>query len=217
MRYAEAAFLANYLQTLGEWDARASVRIQQRGAVIGVFGAPPTNCISFVALPLLAAPMDSDKALVDHTVSAGRLRDIIGDVSIPGIGERLVRLPDAVTGPAELSVLPPGDGWEALDQTRAGFLARIVEEATTDFKRRIPEGKANSDEAQRVAQEIWSRPGWSDVPIRALHTARRLGFLAKSDAPVQAAKLQGWARLATPAGQVFAQESVGNLSLRLLF
>jgi hypothetical protein len=41
MRQGEATFLASYLPVLQEWDARVSVRMQQRDSVIGVYGSPP--------------------------------------------------------------------------------------------------------------------------------------------------------------------------------
>ena len=53
MRHSEVVFLAAYLKQLVDWDARACVRIQQRGSAAGFFGAPPTGCISFIALPFV--------------------------------------------------------------------------------------------------------------------------------------------------------------------
>ena len=215
MRQAEAAFFANYLRVLIEWDARASVRIQQRGAVIGVWGAPPTECVSFIALPLSSAgePLD---AITDRTVSAGRMRDCLGDVTARprGFAGRSINVPEPVSGPIELMRLPPKSDWEPGMTGTADHVSPIIDAAIAEFRARVPEDR-NIERAQRVADEIWSRPGWSGVPIRALHTAKSLGFLAKPDAPVQALKHPGWSRFITPAGQVFSPEEIGTLSLRL--
>jgi len=213
--HAEAAFLARYLKTLVDWDARASVRVQHTGRAMGVFGSPPTGCITFIALPL-AVVGELNPPVADRTVSAGRLRDIVGDVSYDR-GPIVMAMPDAVTGPAELAVLPPGAGWELVGNGgAAGELGAVVDESIAEFRRRVPTN-TGAEISQRTAEEIWSKPGWSGLPVRTLHTARKLGFLSNADAPVKAAKAPGWTRLATPSGQVFTSDQIGNLSLNLIF
>ena len=69
------------------------VRVQVRGAVLGVYAPSPLDVLAFVALPLVAAADES----IDRTVSAGRLRDILGDVSRLGPSTQLI-LPDEITG-----------------------------------------------------------------------------------------------------------------------
>lgn len=216
LRYPEATFLAGYLRVLVEWDARACVRLLQRRAVVGVFGAPPTGCLSFVALPLVTGDLDAPAPVADRTVSAGRLRDIIGDVTVRVDQDRIVQIPEAVTGPAELALLPPSDGWEASGSSAARTVVEVVDQAVAQFKSRVPNSQTDPEIAEREADRIWSRPGWEGIPIRALHTAKALGFLTNLDAQVAAARLPGWSRFSTPAGQVFTPDEVGTLSLRLL-
>lgn len=217
MRHSEVVFLAAYLQKLAEWDARGCVRLQQRGSFVGVFGAPPTGCISFIALPLSSAGEASEQ-VQDRTVSAGRLRDIIGDVSRAprGFAGREIRIPEPVTGPLELMDLPPSAGWQVTGEGVASDALVDVEAAVADFASRAGEpGSIPDDQAQRIANEIWSRTGWGGLSVRVLHTASRLGFLSNEEAAIKAATGDGWQRLATGAGQVFARDSVGNLSLPL--
>ena len=210
----DAAFLAGYLQVLIGWDARACVRIQQRGSAIGFFGSAATGCITFVALPL---PHSHDEDGRDVTVSAGRLRDVLGDVTSPKEGHiRELRIPDPVTGPLELLDLPPLTNWEVNATAVASDVLEPLDVAVAEFKRRVPPGGLVSPaESQRVAEEIWSRPGWAGVPLRAIHTAKALGFLANATATVRSAKVPGWSRLATPSGQVFTPDSARNLALPL--
>ena len=215
MRYAEVVFLASYLNHLTEWDARASVRITQRDRVVGFFGAPPTGCITFIAVPLSSAA-EEEEVVHGRTVSAGRMRDVLGDVSRPprGFAGRRLRVPDPVTGPLELLSLPPLSGWQGTDSTTAGALSPLIDDAMIEFRRRVPpDAGVDAAAAQRVAEEIWSRPALSEVPIRAVHTARRLGFLAKDSASVDMAAAPGWTRLSTPSGQVFTSEGASYLTL----
>jgi hypothetical protein len=218
MRHAEVVFLASYLNSLTEWDARASVRIVQKDRVVGFFGAPPTGCITFVAVPLSSAG-EPEEVVHSRTVSAGRMRDVLGDVSLPprGFAGRRLRVPDPVTGPLELLTLPPLSGWERTASTTAAELSPLIDDALAEFRRRVPQD-ANVDAAaaQRVAEEIWSRPALDGVPMRAVHSAHRLGFLSKESATVDAAATPGWTRLATPSGQVFAAEGTSNLTLGAL-
>ena len=100
----EAAYLAAFLGRVVGWDDRAAVRVQARGALVGVYAPSPLDVLAFVAVPL-AEPVDGE---IDETVSAGRLRDIVGDVSrLPEISD--VPLPDAITGnPGDQGCGPPG-------------------------------------------------------------------------------------------------------------
>jgi len=211
LAHSEAAFLAGYLRVLAEWDMRACVRLVSRGKTLGVFGAPPTGCMSFIAIPLVIAPEPMDFAVI-----AGRFRDVLGDLSTPSVGPREVPLPESVSTPMELITLPPGNGWSLDEAATVEELTPVVDAALAEFKRRIPlDESVNSDQAQRVAQEIWSRPGLGQVPLRSLHTARSLGMLNNPEATVQAATTTGWTRLATPSGQLFATDDSGNLGIRL--
>lgn len=212
LAHSEAAFLAGYLRVLSDWDLRACVRLLSRGNNLGVFGAPPTGCLSFIALPLVTAPV----VQLDTTVIAGRFRDLLGDVSRPQVGPREVPVPEPVSMPFDLIALPPSTGWEAEQAAVVTDLMPTIDAALGEFQRRIPQDESvDSDQAQRVAQEIWSRPGLGKVPLRSLHTAKALGMLNNPEAGVQAATTSGWTRLATPAGQVFATDDSSNLGMRL--
>ena len=217
MRHAEVVFLAGYLKQLVEWDAKACVRIQQRGAVAGFFGAPPTGCISFIAVPLSSAGEEVDW-IHDRTVSAGRMRDVLGDVTVAprGFAGRQLMVPEPVSGPLELLELPPMSGWELTAEAPAADALPGIAAAVADFKSRVdPSLGVDEAAAQRVADEIWSRKGWADVPMRILQTAKLLGFLSNEEAVIRAATLPRWDRLATGAGQVFSKHESANLSLSL--
>ena len=66
----EALVLAGHLDRLLRWDPAAAVRVQLRGRALGIYAAPPTGCLVFLAL-LLADDVDHE---VDRTVPASALR-----------------------------------------------------------------------------------------------------------------------------------------------
>ena len=78
LRYDEAAYVAGFLRRLVTWNPRAAVRVRVSGSSLGVLGAPPFDCLSFVAVPL--ASVEGADGAVDDIVSAGRLRGIAGDI-----------------------------------------------------------------------------------------------------------------------------------------
>ena len=205
----EAAFLAAFLARVVGWDDRAAVRVQARGRVVGVYAPSPLDALAFVALPIVD-PVDAD---LDVTVSAGRLRDIIGDVSRLS-DENDVALPDAVTGSASLAVLPPRDTWLQGERGIAGDIAPLVDAAVEKFRASVP--RQGSFHAELVAEATWDAPGWGGVPMRALHAARLLGFLNHPGAHVQTSTINGWKRLTTPAGQIFVRNVSGPVKLSLV-
>lgn len=208
----DARFLAGFLATLVSWDARAVVRVQARNTAVGFFAAPPTETLAFLALPVLrpASP-------IERVVSAGRLRDVLGDVSRSDRGPRPIQLPDAVSVPFELASLPPATGWVAQASESAGQLTEQLRVHVDSFKALVPEGGASDRaKAERTAQDVWSRPCWLRVPVRSVHTADKLGWLANPDVHVQCATSDQWVRLATPSGQVFAAAGAGRLQIPLL-
>lgn len=205
----EAAFLAAFLGRIVGWDERAAVRVQARGRVVGVYAPSPLDVLAFVALPL-AAEVDGE---IDETVSAGRLRDIVGDVSrLPDASD--VRLPDAVTGSASLAVLPPRGTWAQGERGIAGDVSPLVDGAVAEFRRTVP--RSGSLNAELVAEAAWDAPGWGGVPMRALHAARLLGFLNHPGAKLETATISGWKRLVTPAGQIFVRNVAGPVRLSLV-
>ena len=117
----ELLFLAGYLRQLTRWSVDAAVRVQGRGTVAGFYGAPLDEVITLISLPV--GPLDAD---FDVTVSAGRLRDVIGDVRNVE-GATTLTLPDEVSVPPILNVLPPTSGWSPPFLTTAGDLAAQVD------------------------------------------------------------------------------------------
>lgn len=206
----EAAYLAAFLGRVVGWDERAAVRVQARGRVVGVYAPSPLDVLAFVALPLAA---DLDDEGLDETVSAGRLRDIVGDVSrLPEASD--VRLPDAVTGSASLAVLPPRGPWLQGERGIAGDVTPLVDDAVSEFRRTVP--RTGSLNAELVAEAAWDAPGWGGLPMRALHAARLLGFLNHPGAKIETATISGWKRLVTPAGQIFVRNVAGPVKLSLV-
>ena len=205
----EGAYLAAFLGRVVGWDDRAAVRVQARGALVGVYAPSPLDVLAFVAVPL-AEPVDGE---IDETVSAGRLRDIVGDVSrLPEISD--VPLPDAITGSTSLAVLPPRGTWAQGERGIAGDVSPIVDAAVAEFRRTVP--RSGSLNAELVAEAAWDAPGWGGLPMRALHAARLLGFLSHPGARLETATTSGWKRLVTPAGQVFVRNVAGPVRLSLV-
>lgn len=197
----EAAFLAGFLGRLRSWDEWAAVRLQVRGAVVGLYAALPMGVLALVVLPLADQPADTAPPGLDITVLAGRLRDILGDVSAEVSATRQVQVPDEVSGPMTLTRLPPRGGWSPVQSGVAGDLVPKVRAAVAGFREQIPAG--GSLMAELVAAQAWDGPGWGGVPLAGLHAASLLGFLANLQAPVRSDQAPGWCRLVTPVGQVF--------------
>jgi hypothetical protein len=204
LRYDEAAYVAAHLRRLTTWNQRAVVRLQLSGETLGVFGSPPFDCVSFIAVPL-AEPLD-DPVELDTMVSAGRLRDVIGDVSARSQVLRLVTVPDEVAPIAELAVLPPRAPWLPADRGLAGDVRPMVAAAVQEFTTRSA-GVTQQLVLQSLADEIWSRPGWGGLPMRSLHAAQSLGLLAHDGLRIQTATCQGWKKFSAPSGQIFVRNS----------
>jgi hypothetical protein len=205
----ELLHLAAYLGRIIGWDERAAVRVQARGGVVGVFAPCPLDVLVLVVLPLaqpVAEPLDT-------TVSAGRLRDVIGDVTRLGRDTDLT-LPDAVTGSASLAVLPPTAPWSPGERGLAGDVVPSVDAAVASFRSSVP--STGSFHAELVAEATWDAAGWGGLPVRALHAARLVGFLAHPGARVESATTSGWKRFVTPGGQVFVRSSAGPVRLSLV-
>lgn len=197
----EMLFLAGYLRQLTRWNPDAAVRVQSRGNVAGFYGGPLDAVITLISLPL-ATPVDE----FDSVVSAGRLRDLIGDVRALDAVTNLA-LPDATTLPPILGVLPPSSGWSPPFMTTAGDLAAKIDpqiSALTASAEVLP--VAHRDNAIR---ERWATPEWSALPFGMLHAARAHGFLNLAPVQVGASTNGPWKRLLSPAGQVFARVSDG--------
>ena len=202
----EGRLLGAHLDRLLSWDPRALVRIVARARALGVYAAPPMEVISFVALPLLDPVADE----IDVTARAVDVRSGIVET---GGGVELA-LPEAVVGDSSLAVLPPMDGWQLPIAGVSGDFVPVVDEAVAEFRKRSTSGA----DPQRLAQEIWERPGFGGLPLRALHAARRLGFLSDDASRVSASTCTGWKRLTTVRGQVFVRTvpPVGRPSLTVV-
>ena len=187
----EGRLLSAHLGRLCGWDPNVLVRAQGRGGVIGVYSAPPMEVLSFVALPLTRDEIPE----FDVTVAASTLRQAMTDVD-----DRIeISIPESVVGSEALAVLPPADGWQLPIPAVSGDLVPLVDEAVAEFRSRA----AASPDPERLARDIWDRPGFGGLPLRVLHAARRLGFLTDDASRVTAATCTGWKRLTTVRGQVF--------------
>lgn len=210
---AELGYVAAYLGRLRSWDERAAVRLQARGGVVGLYGPLPMAALALVVVPLAEPVTGSDLDGLDRTVSAGRLRDVVGDVTA-GTSSRELRVPDEVTGPASLAVLPPRSGWTPAESGLAGDVLPQVAEAVANFRAGVP--ATGSFHAELVATATWDAVGWGGIPMRALHAAQLLGFLAHHGARITSARAPGWLRLLTPAGQVFVRTGPGARGLSVV-
>ena len=189
----EGRLLSAHLDRLSGWKPATIVRVVARARALGVYAAPPMEVISFVALPL-TEPVEGE---VDITARATDLRRGLVEV-----GQSVeLTLPGSIVGDSSLAVLPPADGWQLPIAGVSGDIVPLVDDAVAEFRRRT----ANGTDPQRLAQEIWDRPGFGGLPMRALHAARRLGFLTADAARVSACTCTGWKRLTTVRGQVFVR------------
>lgn len=202
---AEAADLAAFLGRLLHYDRAAAVRMRaEASGALAVFGRPPSFEVIAVRTVRLAAPAD-----LDVTVSAGDLLEGIAE------DEGTFAVPAAVTGPPWAGVLPPRAGWQPVQglpgvDRMAGALAGAVAE----FRRRdgeLPAERRTRAERDRIGHEIWSRPvGDTELPLRAVHAARSVGFLrppATQQDPHAAADVAlfaagTWLRLRTAYGSI---------------
>ena len=206
----EALHLAAYLGRIVGWDERAAVRVQARGGVVGIFAPCPLDVLVFVALPLSEPVVEP----LDTTVSAGRLRDVIGDVArLAPDTDTDVTLPDAVTGSSSLAVLPPTSPWAPGERGMAGDVIPKVDEAVAKFRASVP--STGSFQSELLAEAAWDAPGWGGVPMRALHAARLVGFLTHPGARIETGTTSGWKRFSAPGGQVFVRNAAGPVRLRL--
>ncbi|MFI1968217.1 hypothetical protein BLA24_20510 [Streptomyces cinnamoneus] len=211
----EAADLAAFLARLIHYDRAAAVRLQAGGGVLGVFGRPP----SFEVLAIRTARL-TGHALLDVTVSAGRLADAIDGGSPLPDGGLEVTVPETVTGPPWAGVLPPRGGWRRVPGLPGTEAVRgAVSAAVAEFRARdkaLPEQRRTRAERDRMGREIWSRTlGETGLPLRAVHAAQSLGFLrpvpaqagAGGGVPSPSGALdlfaaRGWLRLRTPYGSI---------------
>jgi hypothetical protein len=197
MRLAEheRRLLGAYGRRQLAWDASLAVRLVVQGQALGVYTAPPTKVLGFVALPV-----GDPEPEFDTTVTLESFIAMI-ESSDDGVLD-ISALTDApVSAAAGVATLPPACGWQIPIQGVAGDLWKTVQEAVAEFTERSR--GATPAAQQSIADEIWDRPAWGGLPMRVLHSAQRLGFLGNDQSKVAAATCGTWRRFSTVRGQVF--------------
>jgi hypothetical protein len=201
----EAQGLAAYLQRVLALDARAAVRLQGRGTVLGVWSGPPFDVLALRPVAL-AVPAD-----LDVTVSGQRLLDAMGTA----LGDEFT-VPTSVTGPGWAGLLPPRSGWTRIGQVTVESLHASVASGVTSFRAKaesVPEPERSQDRLDQWAREVWRTPVVGGIPLRAAHAADRLGLLGP-DGDAVALQSGAWRRLALPGGSVALRDlDVPGLSL----
>ena len=198
----ETMFLAAYLRQLTRWSPDAAVRVQTNGKAAGFYGSPLGEVITLITIPM-AEPMAED---IDCVVSAGRLRDVIGDVQRLQ-GPTTLTLPDETSTPPSLVTLPPADGWAPSFTGVAADIAALIDPELATLAARTE--LLDDTWRERTIRERWAEPSWSALPFGVLHAARAHGFLNHGPAQIRMSTNGPWKRLATPAGQVFSRVSDG--------
>ena len=215
LKYQEAVHVAAFVRRVASWDSAGVIRIQTRGAVAALWATTPMNCMAFIAVPL----GENIEPPLDTIVFAGRLRDILGDLSVVTPQNKIVayQLPEDLPMTQQLNVLPPQGKWVLAERMSCGAVAEIVDDAIKDFHRQT-EAFPSADRIflDHLAEQIWQRPGVAAFPLKALHAARQFGFLGHANAQVEFSTLDGWKRLITPAGQVFVNTNTVRPKLRVI-
>ena len=179
--------LGQYLERLVALDNRAVVRLQASGTAVGVWSGPPFDVVALRPAALAAA------ASLDVTVSAQRLLERLGKVEVD--------VPDAVSGPTWVGLLPPRTGWEQRTRGDVANVRAAVQAATTFFRDRA-EGVTDRSVLEAIAQDVWERTCLGEVPVRCAHAAEALGLLGPGDGVAVAWATDTWVRLAVPGGSV---------------
>lgn len=201
---AEARFLEGFCRRQLRWDPALPARVVTSGRAVGVFTCPPMGVLALLAVPTVE-PVDAADA-VDALVPLQQLADLVRDEGQSGMSPSgLPRALVPIASAPSLQHLPPAEGWQLPIFAVAGDLVPMVDEATAEFEARSAGLPPRAQET--VAEEIWERPGFGGLPLRALHAARRLGMMANDRARVSAATCGPWKRLSTGRGQVFIYAS----------
>ncbi|MBI1352306.1 MAG: hypothetical protein GC156_14470 [Actinomycetales bacterium] len=212
---SDARALESHCRRQLRWDRDASARLVTAISAIGVFTRPPMEVLVFAAVPT-QEPVAPDDAL-DQITSLGALADLLASGDEDGVViDRLPRIAPHLSAMPRLDELPPREGWQLPITGVAGDQVPVVDRATKEFEARAA-GLPQKGQ-QEVAEEIWSRPSFGGLPLRALHAARQLGMLADDRARIATATNGPWKRLSTTRGQVFAYASgpAARLSLHVV-
>lgn len=200
----EARALEGFCRRQLRWDESLAARVVTAESAVGIFTAPPLGVLAFAAVPTVE-PVDPDGA-VDAVVPLQDLADLIRDRSLGGMDVAGLT-PAVAPGGASPTIahLPPTEGWQLPIFGIAGDLVPLVDAATAEFDARAVGLPPRAQES--VAQEIWERPGFGGLPLRALHAARQLGMITTDRAKVSATTCGPWKRFSTTRGQVFVYSS----------
>ncbi|MFM2438313.1 MAG: hypothetical protein RLZ55_1132 [Actinomycetota bacterium] len=202
--------LASTLSRVLRWQPEAVVRVITRMSSLGLYAELPTGVLVFVALPV-EAPVPE----LDASVSAHRLRDVLGDPARAGADVHPVRLPDGRTTPPALAALPPRDRWILGERATAGDVLAAFERRRAVVEgdlAALPEGAPMRAEVLRSWR---AEPCWGGMPTAAVEAARSFGMLGVGPARVESGTCAGWKRLASPAGQVFTPPPDSHAQLNL--
>lgn len=180
--------LVQYLERLVALDNRAVVRLQAGGRVLGVWSGPP---FEVVAMRPVALGSEVD---ADATVSAQRLLERVRD-------EQAVTLPERVSGPSWVGLLPPRSGWEERLRGDVANLRASIDMAKHFFRERA-DGIDDRGQLEQIAHDVWERTCLAEVPVRCAHAADSLGLLGPGDGVAVAYATDTWLRLAVPGGSV---------------
>jgi hypothetical protein len=202
----ERAGLRAYLDRLLRLDDRAAVRLQTRGAVLGVWGGPPLDVVSLRPVGLAEPPQPA----VDVTVSARRLLESVDRVGPLDGGA--VEVPAAVPGPSWAGLLPPRAGWSTLAVVPTAAVYDAVRVGIDGFRRRVdalPPDDRTTEAMTAVAQQLWDGPVAGGVPLRAAHAAELVGLLGR-EGEVTGYEAGPWVRLQCGGGSVALRRDGGT-------
>jgi len=192
----ERSALAQYLERLVSLDNRAVVRTQAGGAAMGVWSGPP-----FEVVALKPVALDGIGEF-DETMSAQRLLERVGTEL-----ELEFDLPQPVSGPSWVGLLPPRIGWEERTRGDVGYVRSAIDQATHFFKERAA-GVTDRQTLEQLANDVWERACLGEVPVRCAHAAEALGLLGPADGTVVAFASANWTRLAAPGGSVATRRNI---------
>jgi hypothetical protein len=208
----EARMLEGFCRRQLRWDPRLPARVVTSRSAVGVFTAPPLGVLAFFAVPTPDEIAETDQC--DAIVALADLAALVDEDAASGMD--LFGLPRALVpigASPTLQHLPPTDGWQLPIFAVSGDLVPMVDEATSEFEARAgglpPRGQ------ETVAEEIWERPSFGGLPLRALHAARRLGMITTDSSRVSATTSGPWKRFSTQRGQVFVYASGPSARLAL--
>jgi hypothetical protein len=207
----EARVLEAFCRRQLAWDADLPARVVSAAHALGVFTVPPLGVLVFAAVPTKVAVDEPVDEIVPLSALADELRAAARGLELANLPGRAAAA--GISAGPSLHHLPPGGGWQLPMFAVSGDLVPAVDAAKAEFERRSAglSGRAQEE----VAQDIWQRPAFAGLPMRALHAARQLGMLGTDMSRVSAASCGPWKRLSTCRGQVFVHATGPSARLAL--